>query len=98
MASPVCINLVLPYFVPFCKLEKEQKREERKRKETASTSSMESDREERGTYQSGYNSQTSEQYATKTVHKPKQPVPQRPKRIQDEIKVCLNKSSCMKST
>ena len=34
---------------------------------------MESDREERGTYQSGYNSQTSEQYATKTVHKPKQP-------------------------
>ena len=76
-------------------LEKEQKRGEKKRKDSASANlgprrssvSSECEREERGTYQSGYNSASSEQYATKTVYKPKPAVPQRPKRTEDAIKV-----------
>lgn len=80
----------MSYEEKYKQLEKEQKK---KRKESASASSIGSDREERGTYQSGYNSQSSEQYATKTVHKPKQPIPQRPKRIQDEIKVLLEEAA-----
>lgn len=76
-------------------MEKERKREEKKRKDSASASlnpksssgSSEYDREERGSYKSGYNSSASDQYATKTVLKPKSAVPQRPKRTQDTIKV-----------
>ena len=71
-------------------LQKEQKREEKKRKESAGHSSAEStgsDREERGTYQSGYNNKSSDQYATKISQKPKPAVPQRPRRTQDAIKV-----------
>ena len=70
---------------------KEQKREEKKRKESAGnySASSESDREERGTYQSEYNNKSSEQYTTKTVRKPKPAVPQRPRRTQDVIKVSL---------
>ena len=78
-------------------LEKEQKREEKKRKDSAGCSSAESDREERGTYQSGYNNKSSEQYATKISQKPKPAVPQRPRRTQDLIKVSLfpRLSTCM---
>lgn len=69
-------------------LEKEQKREEKKRNDSASANTpADIEKEERGTYQSGYNNQSSEQYATKTTHKPKPAVPQRPKRTQDVIKV-----------
>ncbi|XP_078365019.1 uncharacterized protein LOC144649406 [Oculina patagonica] len=78
-----------------CKqLEKEQKREEKKRKDSASANtSADAEREERGTYQSGYNNQSSEQYATKTTHKPKPAVPQRPKRTQDVIKTLLEEAA-----
>ena len=38
-------------------------------------------------HQSGYNSKTSEQYATKTTSKTGSDKPQRPKRSQDTIKV-----------
>lgn len=75
----------------FMQLEKEQKREEKKRKDSAGhpSASTESDREARGTYQSGYNNISSEQYATKVSNKPKPAVPQRPRRTQDAIKVSL---------
>jgi len=80
-----------------CKqLEKEQKREEKKRKDSAghsSAESTESDREERGTYQSGYNNKSSEQYATKISQKPKPAVPQRPRRTQDVIKTLLEEAA-----
>ena len=71
-------------------LEKEQKREEKKKKDSTGHSyaeSTESDREERGTYQSGYNNKSSDQYATKISQKPKPAIPQRPRRTQDAIKV-----------
>ena len=75
----------------YIQLEKEQKREEKKRKDNTghSSASAESDREERGSYLSGYNDISSEQYATKISHKPKQAIPQRPRRTQDVIKVSL---------
>jgi len=85
-----------------CKqLEKERKREEKKRKNSTSASldprpysvSTDCDREERGTFQSGYNDKSSEQYATKTVHKPKPAVPQRPTRTQDTIKMLLEEAA-----
>ena len=74
-------------------LEKEQKREEKKRKDSAGHSSAESDREERGTYQSGYNNKSSEQYAAKISQKPKPAVPQRPRQTQDLIKVSIPRLS-----
>lgn len=80
-----------------CKqLEKEQKRGEKKKKESVGHSSAESrefDREERGTYQSGYNNKSSDQYATKISQKPKPVVPQRPRRTQDVIKTLLEEAA-----
>jgi len=75
----------------YMQIEKEQKREEKKRKDSAGhpSASAESDREARGTYQSGYNNISSEQYATKVSNKPKPAIPQRPRRTQDAIKVSL---------
>lgn len=75
----------------YMQIEKEQKREEKKRKDSAGhpSASAESDREARGTYQSGYNNISSEQYATKVSNKPKPAIPQRPRRTQDVIKVSL---------
>ena len=76
-------------YLDVIQMEKEQKREEKKRKDSAGHSSAESDREERGTYQSGYNNKSSEQYATKISQKPNPAAPQRPRRTQDVIKVSL---------
>lgn len=73
-------------------MQKEHERKEPKKNKDHTSSSIHSpdityEREERGTYQSGYNTNSSEQYATKTIPKLKPPVEQRPTKTQDAIKV-----------
>ena len=75
-------------------MQKEGERKETKKNKDHTLSSIHSpditcEREERGTYQSGYNSNASEQYATKTIPKLKPPVQQRPTKTQDAIKVSM---------
>jgi len=82
-----------------CKqLRKEHERKEPKKNKDHTSSSIHSpdityEREERGTYQSGYNSNSSEQYATKTIPKLKPPVEQRPTKTQDAIKTLLEEAA-----
>jgi uncharacterized protein YgiB involved in biofilm formation len=45
------------------------------------------DETDMGVYKSGYNSESGDQYATKMYKKTKPSVPERPKPIQDAIKV-----------
>ncbi|XP_068722364.1 anillin-like isoform X2 [Montipora capricornis] len=80
-----------------CKqLEKEHITEEKKKEiATSNVNSLGTvcEKEQRGTYQSGYNGSSSEQYAAKTVPKLKPPVPEEPTRTQDAIKMLLEEAA-----